>query len=224
MTVGLAPFVTVDGTKRTIAQVGLSSAGLLTQLRQDALLPKTKNVVVLIGANDLGGTPVATTVANTRALWALARAAGARVWAMTLPPNRGWAPFASNAPAIEAKRQAINAALGAAFVAGEADGLIDLSKLMADPQDPTKLASSFDSGDHLHPRKDAHGALLTRAFEGISSTAADPSLASSLARFIPNDAQPPSAALVPLLFLVGIGGIVAYWLTRKPSSRPLLFR
>jgi len=209
MTVGLSPFVTVDGQKRTIAEVGRTSAGLLAALRAVSLA-STKNLVVLIGANDIGGTPPATTIANTRAIWALGRAAGAKVYAMTIPPNKGWSNFASNAAAIEARRKEVNAGLGDAFVKGEADGLIDLSTLMADSQDPAKLASSFDSGDHLHPRKDAHGALLTRAFGGVSPTPSP---------FGTPDLPPPSPPSpgdsMPLLLLVGVGGIMAYLLTRK---------
>jgi lysophospholipase L1-like esterase len=28
---------------------------------------------------------------------------------------------------------------------------VDFSKVIADPQDQTKMAPQFDSGDHLHP-------------------------------------------------------------------------
>lgn len=210
MTVGLSPFVTVNGLKRTMAEVGRSSAWLLQQVRGTDLR-STKNILVLIGANDIGGTPASSTVANTLAIWDHCKAQGIRVFAQTLPPNKGWAPFASNFAAIEARRKEVNAALGQAFQQGRADGLIDLSRLMAAPGDPERLAPAFDSGDHLHPRKDAHGALLTQAFGGPTGPL-PPSL-------VPSPGS-PSKDVAPLFLMVGACGIVAYLLTRKRWPLP----
>lgn len=209
MTVGLSPFVQVDGLKRTMAEVSRQSTWLLQQLRGTDL-HSAKNLVILIGANDLASLPTSLTLSNILACWAHAKSQGIRVFAMTLPPNKGWAPFASNFAAVEAKRQALNAGLREAFVQGKADGLIDLSSLMADPQDPQKLAPAFDSGDHLHPRKDAMGALLTRAFSSLDGGSASTPLAS-----LPDVPVPSEESAMPLLLLVGVGGIITYLLTRK---------
>jgi hypothetical protein len=204
MTVGLAPFVQVNGEKRTVAAVGRTSAQLLAALREPGVFAGITNMVVLIGANDIGGRNPEETVLD---IWAVARHSGVRVFAMTVPPNKGWSNFASNFPAIEARRKALNARLGQEFVAGHADGLVDLSVLMADPADPQRLAAAFDSGDHLHPRKDAMGALLTTALDGAGS-------------FVPGQVPGVATASFPwvnVILLVGIavGGTIL--LARKDS-------
>lgn len=219
MTVGLSPFVGVTGQKKTIAEVGRPVVWLLSTLRSLSSaggLQGFQNLLVLIGANDLGGgrTPEAI-AADTLAIWALARSQGLRVFAMTLPPNKGYAGFPpANFPAVNGRRKAINALLGQAFVQGRCDGLIDLSTLLADPQDPDKLAASFDSGDHLHPRKDALGALLTRALSGLPAPSPSNSPFPS-----PSSLQPlaTGATSSPLATVMVVGGlaIAAYMLTRK---------
>jgi lysophospholipase L1-like esterase len=218
ITVGLAPFVAVTGgLKRTMAEVGRPSAWLLQQVKGTDLR-SAKNMLVLIGTNDIGGIPASSTIANILGIWDHARSQGIRVFGMTIPPTKGYAGFnAANVPAIEARRKAINAALGEAFVAGRADGLIDLSALMADPQDPAKLAPSFDSGDHLHPRKEAMGALLNTAFGSLSpggQVPGEPPLATPGLTLVPLE----SSSTGPLLLLVGVGGILTYLLTRKRSE------
>ncbi len=209
ITVGLSPFVKVNGTKKVIAEGGRPTSWLLQQIRQAADsggLNGFQNLVVLIGTNDIGGgRSVEALVHDILTIWSIARAHGLRVYAQTIPPVRGYTGF-TNPEATNARRKAINAALGQAFVAGQGDGLIDLSALMAAPSDPERLAPSFDSGDHLHPRKDAHGALLTRAFDGV--------IAPPLAPLVPSPVSSPSSS-APLLLLVGGCGILAYLLTRK---------
>ncbi len=216
MTVGLSPFVQVNGLKRTMAEVSRTSAWLVQQVKGTDL-HSAKNIVVLIGANDIGQMQPETTIANTLAIWDHAKAQGIRVIGQTLPPFRGWAPYMANFSVIEGRRKAINAALVQAAAQGRADQLVDLSSLMADPSDPTKLASSFDSGDHLHPRKDAHGALLTR----VTGSAPLPPLPAPSPSF-PLVPVPPLKALASsntglLLLLVGAGGI-AFLLTRKRAG------
>lgn len=222
MTVGLKPFVKVDGQTRTIAEVSRRSDWLVQALRAVSLAT-TKNLVVLIGANDIGGVSPEQTIANTLEVWRMGKAAGAKVIGQTLPPNKGWAPFASNFAAIEARRKAVNAGLVKAFQEGKCDALIDLSTLMADPGDPQRLAPAFDSGDHLHPRKDAHGVLLTRATAGgipdlppLPGPAQGPSPASPFPT-LPALSFAPSSDATPLLLMVGACGMAAYLLTRKRS-------
>ena len=52
------------------------------------------------------------------------------------------------APANEVDRQKINAWI---LAPGNFDAVVDFAKVIADPQDATKMAPQFDSGDHLHP-------------------------------------------------------------------------
>lgn len=219
ITVGLSPFVQVNGLKRSLAEGGRTSAWLVQKVKGTDL-HSAKNMVVLIGTNDIGQMQASATLANTLAIWDHAKAHGIRVFGQTIPPFSGWQPYMGNFSVIEARRKAINEGLGKAFLEGRADGLIDLSTLMADPSDPTKLAKAFDSGDHLHPRKDAHGALLTKALSGVSVLPPLPS---------PGSPASPGSILVPpsqgsdsssaglLLLLVGAGGLV-YLLTRKRTG------
>lgn len=216
ITVGLPPYVGVTGTKKLVAEGGRPTDWLLRTLRTvDASggLAGFQNLVVLIGTNDIGGgRTVDVLTTDIRSIWQLAKARGLRVFAMTIPPAKGYSGFASNFDVVNARRKAINANLGAAFVRGEADGLIDISALMADPSDPDRLARDFDGGDHLHPRKDAMGALLTRA---LSATGAPttPAVPLAPAGFF----TPPtdSSGTTVLFLLAGVGGLITYLLTRK---------
>ncbi len=214
ITVGLPSFVKVNGSKKLIAEVSRPTSWLLQQIQQAASsggLSGFQNLVVLIGTNDIGGgRSVDSLVHDILTIWSIGRAHGLRVYAQTIPPVKDYAGFIQNFPAINSRRKAINAALGQAFVSGQGDGLIDLSTLMAVPSDPDKLAPAYDSGDHLHPRKDAHGALLTRAFEGV--------IAPPLASLVPSPVSSSEASTAPLLLTVGVCGIIAYLLTRKHWS------
>jgi lysophospholipase L1-like esterase len=208
MTVGLKSFVTVNGPTRAVAEVSRRSDWLVQAIRAVSLAT-TRNLVVLIGANDIGGVPPEQTIANTLEVWRMGKAAGANVIGQTLPPVKGWAPFASNFDAINARRKAVNFGLSKAFAEGKCDVLLDLSSLMADPGDPEKLSPAFDSGDHLHPRKDAHGALLSR----LSVVPMTPGLAPGFTPSLPSSSDP-----MPLLLMVGACGMIAYLLTRKRSA------
>ncbi len=160
MTVGLSPFVHIDGAKTTEAAVGRTAAQLLSALQTSNALDGTSHVLVLIGANDIGGgRSIPDLFATVQAIWNLGHLHGARVVAMTLPPAKGWVGFAPNFPAVNQRRKALNHMI---LASGIPDQVIDLATLMADPGDPDAMAASYDSGDHLHPNKAAMGALLDR--------------------------------------------------------------
>lgn len=199
ITVGLAPFVQVQGSKKTIAKGGMPTAWLLGQVRKAADagdLNGFHNFVVLIGTNDIGGPRSADSIASDiRAIWGIAKSKGLRVYAQTIPPVKGYTGFKDYA-STNAKRVAINEALRRAAGAGEADALVDLSSLMADPGDSERLAKPFDSGDHIHPRKDAHGKLLTALESGTPATPYPP---------VPS---PPSP--LPLMLLLVAGAAVYF--------------
>jgi lysophospholipase L1-like esterase len=59
-------------------------------------------------------------------------------------------------PANEADRQKINAWI---LAPGHFDAVVDFAKVIADPQDPSKMAVQFDSGDHLHPSPKGYRAM-----------------------------------------------------------------
>jgi lysophospholipase L1-like esterase len=83
-----------------------------------------------------------------------AHAAGIRAIGATITPfgdsNYG------RSPANEADRQKINSWI---LTQGNFDAVVDFAKVVADPQDPTKLAAQFDSGDHLHPSAAGYKAM-----------------------------------------------------------------
>jgi len=210
ITVGLKPFVKVDGEKMEAAKGGQSSAQLLAMLKTpeaQAQLARAQNMVVLIGTNDIGGGASIPTLAQTiMDIWGLAKSRGIRVYAMTVPPVKGYTGF-RDFGAVNARRKALNVVLEKAAAAGAADHLIDLSALLADPADPDRLATKHDGGDHLHPRKDTMGALLSTA------------LVSSAVSVRPGAIVPTGTpfpwATVFLLVGIAVGGTIL--LARKDS-------
>lgn len=42
---------------------------------------------------------------------------------------------------------------------GHFDAVVDFAKTIADPQDPSRIAPQFDSGDHLHPSPAGYKAM-----------------------------------------------------------------
>ena len=42
---------------------------------------------------------------------------------------------------------------------GAFDAVVDFDKLTRDPQDPTRMAAEYDSGDHLHPSDAGYAAM-----------------------------------------------------------------
>lgn len=117
-------------------------------------------VIVLEGINDLGGLARMKDVAAEqddalvrRMIGAYhqvlerAHAHGLKVIGATILPDTGsdyYHPDAAN----EVDRQQVNDWIRAA---GHFDAVVDLDKLMADPQNPAHLLPAYDSGDHLHP-------------------------------------------------------------------------
>lgn len=217
MTVGLPPFVGVNGQKSILAEVSKTADWLLTSLRgierQGALdgPGRPANVLVLIGTNDIGGsrTPgqIFDDVTN---VWSIAKAHGARVVAMTLPPFKGWANYASRFGALEQRRKDLNTLIASSSIP---DLVLRLDQLTADPADPERLSSVYDSGDHLHLQKPAQGALIQTmaAGLGVPGQIPEPSPGTPGA----DRTTPPSGSLLPYFMLgfVALGGVIV--LTRK---------
>ncbi|MGA5560575.1 SGNH/GDSL hydrolase family protein [Streptomyces platensis] len=131
--------------------VSTSMGGVSAQhrLERDVLAqPSARTVVVFEGINDVRwGTSSDEVVAGLRALAGRAHERGLRVVAATIAPCEG---YPDCTPAVEARRQAVNAFLraddGAVF-----DATLDFDAVLRDPQRPQRMLPAYDSGDHLHP-------------------------------------------------------------------------
>ncbi len=125
-------------------------------------------LIVFEGVNDLGGLtrehevpPAEHALLVERILDAYqqmllrAHARGITVIGATITPYTG-SDYYHPGPASEADRQAINQWIRAA---GHFDAVIDFDKALRDPQQPSRLLPSYDSGDHLHPSPTGYRAM-----------------------------------------------------------------
>jgi len=162
ITVGLPPFVSVVGDKITEAQVGRSVSQIRDAVRSNTRLGDAKNMVVLGGTNDIGGGKSAADIfAILQQVWAMGKEKGAKIIALTVPPAKGYSGFASNFESINAKRLVLNNLIKDSLIP---DQVVDLDVLLGVQSEQDRLAPNMDSGDHLHPRKDAMGAALNTVF------------------------------------------------------------
>ncbi|MFF3380565.1 GDSL-type esterase/lipase family protein [Streptomyces sp. NPDC002680] len=137
----------ISGNRITAGTDGNPSA--LERLERDVLSqPGARTVILFEGVNDLswGGATGDQVIDGMREIARRAHARGLRVIGATVVPYRGWGDYWTEAK--EADRQKVNA-----FVrdGGVFDGYADFDKAVRDPDDPTRYAAAFDSGDHLHP-------------------------------------------------------------------------
>lgn len=220
ITVGLPPFVNVSGEKAVIAEGGKTSAWLRSQIEgldRIGQAGQYKTALVLIGTNDIGGdVSESKFLENVLAIWStLGFHNGVDVVAMTIPPFKGWANYAPRYAAIEARRRRFNELI-VTWARSEAKVLVRLDQLLADTRDPERLAAAYDGGDHLHPRKDALGALLSQVVGGDppgTRPASNPPKPLTPGQVVAVTPAPPPV-LVPLAVVAG-GAIVTYLLTRK---------
>jgi lysophospholipase L1-like esterase len=144
----------------------------LARLERDVLSRAgVSDVILLEGINDIimpaapeprfecfTGIPISAEglIENYQQFTARVRAAGRRIHVGTLTPAAGFPGFT---PAMEATRQEVNRWIrkSRGF-----DASIDFDAAVRDPQDPSRLAAPYDSGDHLHPN-DAGAAAMARA-------------------------------------------------------------
>ncbi len=121
----------------------------LDRFHLDALdQPGVSTVIILEGANDLGGGETAPQIiAGLTKLVAMARATGVQVLLGTLTPMEdAFLPDYSGAT-VNAARLAVNA-----WIEGQhlADGVINFSAAVADPTNPDIQAPAYNGGDGLH--------------------------------------------------------------------------
>ena len=161
ITVGLKPFVDVAGEKIEVAKGGQSSAALLAMIRAEetkGTLARVKNMIVLAGTNDIGSSLAPQAIfGNLQAIYRIGRDHQIRVIALTIPPAKGYAGWKGRDDEVDARRRLVN---GLIMTSTLPDQVVDLDKIMQSSPGSGKLAPLFDSGDHLHPRKDKMGEAL----------------------------------------------------------------
>jgi len=130
----------------TVLEGGLGPS-VLERFERDVLgEPNAKYLIVFAGINDLGTSRDPNVVGRlataTQHLVDKAQAQGLLVALGTLLPFGG-----SQYTEREPLRQEFNAWLRSA---ARADALLDFDRALLDPEQPERLQSSYDSGDHLH--------------------------------------------------------------------------
>ena len=160
----------------------LGQAGL-TRFERDVLgQAGIKYVILGLGINDIafpGSLTPATEsireeniITGYRQLIARAHQRGIRIIGTTNPPFENSyldlkPPVTFYTSEKESVRQKVNAWI---LSSGEFDGAVDLDAVLRDPNHPTQLLPSYDSGDHLHPNNAgsrAEGTAIPLAlFEG----------------------------------------------------------
>jgi lysophospholipase L1-like esterase len=125
-----------------------------------------KYVVVGFGVNDLGlplyngpqdEATVPQLIVGYRQLVARGHEKGLRVYGATVGPI---ANSFYDAPEVEDKRQQINEWLRrTAGTPDGFDGVIDYDLALRDPDEPRRVRTELDSGDHLHPNDAGYRAI-----------------------------------------------------------------
>ncbi len=156
-----------DSPREPPSEVGdaLGESGL-KRLEPDALgQPGVQFVLVSFGVNDLGlpgamapateSVTAADLIAGYRKLVASAHRHGVRIIATTITPFENAKAPGYYTPEKEAVRQEVNA-----WIRGsrDFDGVVDLDRLLRDPDHTTRLLPAYDSGDHLHPNDAGYAA------------------------------------------------------------------
>ncbi|MFJ1970210.1 GDSL-type esterase/lipase family protein [Streptomyces sp. NPDC087903] len=138
----------ISGNRVTAGTDGNPSA--LDRLERDVLTqPNARTVVLFEGVNDLswGGVDAGRVIDGIKEIARRVHERGMRIVGATVVPYRGWGDWWTEAK--EADRQQVNS-----FVrdsGGVLDAFADFDQAVRDPDDPTRYADAFDSGDHLHP-------------------------------------------------------------------------
>ena len=177
------------GRRAAVANAGISGNqatrtflgdNLQARLARDVLAqPGATHVVITCGINDIGlpglltviGLPTpevsaAEIIAGLRQATVRARSAGLVVVGGTLSPS-GSSPLPGySGPAVEAKRQAVNAWIreAAAF-----DAVADFDAVLRDPADPKQLQPAL-SADGLHPNSAGYRLMAEEAAAALERT------------------------------------------------------
>lgn len=147
------------GGNRVLNDSVCFGAGALARLRRDVLdEPGVRTVIVLEGINDIRASEVETPclepnpvvnaadlIAGHREIISRAHARGMTVIGATLLPFKGDGLYSARGNQVRAE---LNAWIR---TGGEYDAVADFDRALADPADPDRLRTVYDSGDHLHP-------------------------------------------------------------------------
>jgi lysophospholipase L1-like esterase len=136
----------VSGNRLLRAGVGPSA---LDRFDADVLTRTgVRTLIVMVGINDIKGTPNATDPADLTAAYRRvvdrSHARGIRVVGATLTPYGGHGAYTA---ARERVRQAVNAAIRGD---GIFDAVADFDRAVRDPVRPHRIRPAYDPGDHLH--------------------------------------------------------------------------
>jgi len=138
---------------------------VLARLDRDVIAqPGVRWLILFEGINDLGtankaresGQPFATgqdIIQAYEQIIVRTQAHGIRVFGGTILPCGG---SFYDTPELEADRQVINAWIR---TSGKFDAVIDFDAAVRDPQNPSRLAAEYDTGDHLHLNPAGYAAM-----------------------------------------------------------------
>ncbi len=139
----------------------------LARFDRDVLAqPGVKYVIVLESINDLGHAgpnlfpneqvSAEDIIAGLKQLIERAHEKDIKIYGGTLTPFADTAFPGYFSEAKEVKRKAVNEWIRSS---GSFDAVIDFERAVRDPANPGRIASAFDSGDHLHPKDDGYKAM-----------------------------------------------------------------
>jgi lysophospholipase L1-like esterase len=159
----------ISGARLLQDKMGVNASARFT--RDVLAQPGTKAVILLLGINDISwpGTsfgrgqalPSADAlIAAYHQLIALAHAHNVRIVGATLTPFEGALPETSLDDYWHADKDALRQQVNRWIRTGGAfDATVDFDALLRDTARPSRLAASFDSGDHLHPGEQGNQAM-----------------------------------------------------------------
>jgi lysophospholipase L1-like esterase len=166
----------MDGNRLLLDSLGPNG---LARFDRDVLSQTgATHVIVQIGANDISGPGDDVSsdqiIQGYRQLIERAHAKDLKIYGATLTPHEGFLIPGTSIPTFsplnEAKRQAVNAWIR---TSGEYDDVIDFDRVLRDPDAPTRILPSLDSGDHGHPNDEGYkklaGAISLKLFRETDS-------------------------------------------------------
>jgi lysophospholipase L1-like esterase len=146
--------------------VTATSPSALARFDRDVVsVPGVKGVVIMIGINDIGrpmNKPGQSLPRLESLQWGIGQLinrghqAGLKVYLATLTPANGFRSRSYYKPEAETLRKAFNSWIRQNK---DADAIIDFDKALADRADPTNIAATYDSSDHLHPSDAGYEAM-----------------------------------------------------------------
>jgi lysophospholipase L1-like esterase len=130
-----------------LAQAGVKWVTLLEGINdiRNGTRPGAPPIEVLPSADDV--------IAGLRQMAERAHTHGIKVIGCTLTPYGGGEYFSDTA---EGFRQSVNRWIR---TSGTFDAVVDFDAVARDPNDPTRIRSDFDAGDHLHPNDSGYKAM-----------------------------------------------------------------